>query len=108
MVVECDGIVMLEASAAFAIPIEMKAMIVEEREPLLEDDALEREQALAAMAEDKRSAGDAGNDVERETDGGEKTLDKGDAAGGAPVETTLHKLALLRYDFSNRGTRRAT
>lgn len=55
------------------------------------------------MDEDRRLAGDAvGDDVEFETDGGGKTPDKVDAAGGAHVETTLHKLALLRYDFSNR------
>jgi hypothetical protein len=82
MVVECDGIVMLEANAPLVIPLRMKPLIMEERELLLENEALEREQALAAMEEDEGAAGDP--------------------IGRAPVETTLDRLALLSYDFSNR------
>jgi SEC-C motif len=103
MVVECDGIVMLEASAPVAIPIGMKPMIVEERELLLEEEALEQEQVLAAMDEDERAAGEAVDDpVDFETDDDEEAPDEVDAADGAQAETTLHKFALLRYDFSNR------
>jgi SEC-C motif len=78
-VVECDGIVMLEACAPVVIPVGMKPMIVEQRELLLEEEALEREQILAAMEEE---------DEEHE--------------GAAALEPRLQNLALLENDFSNR------
>jgi hypothetical protein len=101
MVVECDGVVMLEASSPIAIPLRLKPMIVEERELLLDDEALEREQALEAMAEEVRAAGDVVGDAGSEHDGDEETPNV-DPAGGAGVETTLSKRVLSQEDFSIR------
>ena len=72
MVVECDGVAMLEAIAPVAIPIGLKPMIVEERELLLADEARERE------ADDIPPPGDAA------------------------AATPLSKITLALYDFSNR------
>jgi len=136
MVVECDGVVLLEASAPIAIPIRLKPMIVEEREFLLEEEALEREQTLADMADYEDAMGDALGDAgEFETDASdgdefetnaydddaeapdedapdeatpgvetpdEQTQDEVDPFGGVDAETTLDKVALSHYDFSNR------
>ena len=101
MVVECDGISMLEASAPVALPIRLKTVIVDQREQLLEDEAWEREQVLNAMAEEERAADDAVGDDGLEHDGGEQTPNV-DPAGAAADDTTLHKSALMRYDFDNR------
>jgi hypothetical protein len=100
MVVECDGVSMLEASAPVALPIRLKTVIVDQREQLLEDEAWEREEALKAMAEEERAADDAGDDG-LELGGGEQTLNI-DPAGATGDDSTLHKSALMRYDFDNR------
>jgi hypothetical protein len=84
-VVECDGVVMLEASSPVAIPIGLKPRIVDQRELLLEEEALEREQLLNAVSEEESA---------EEPDV--------DPAGGAGAGTTLSKFALCRHDFSNR------
>jgi hypothetical protein len=101
MVVECDGISMLEASAPVALPIRLKTVIVDQREQLLEDEAWEREEVLNALAEEERAAEDAVSGDGLEHAGGEQTLN-GDPAGATGDDATLHKSALMRYDFSNR------
>jgi hypothetical protein len=101
MVVECDGISMLEASAPVALPAHLKFVIVDQREQLLEDEAWEREEALKAMAEEESVSDDALSDDGLEPVGAGQTLniDPADAMGDG---TTLQKSALMRYDFSNR------
>jgi len=101
MVVECDGISMLEASAPVALPTRVKFVIVDHREQLLEDEAWEREEALKAMAEDESVADDAFSDDGLEQVGAEQTLNI-DPAGATDDDTGLHKSALMRYDFDNR------
>jgi hypothetical protein len=101
MVVECDGISMLEASAPVALPIRLKTVIVDQREQLLEDEAWEREEALNAMAEEECAAADAVDDDGLEHAGDEQTPNI-DPTGAMGDDTTLHKSALMRYDFDNR------
>jgi len=101
MVVECDGISMLEASAPVALPIGVKVVIVDQREQLLEDEAWDREEALKAMAEEESVAADALSDDGLEQVGAEQALNI-DPAGATGDDTTLHKSALMRYDFDNR------
>ena len=78
MLVGCDSVVLLEASAPIAIPIGLKPKIVEERELLLANETVERKES------DETARDDAG------------------PPGGADIEKTLHRHALFRYDFSNR------
>lgn len=104
MVVECDGVVMLEASAPIAIPIRLKPRIVEERERLLEDEVLERKE-LAAMVDDERASRDDADEGEPEDDmeiGATSAADKVDPPIAADAELTLDKFALFRHDFANR------
>jgi hypothetical protein len=79
MLVECDGVVLLEACAPIGIPIGLKPQIVEEREMLLADEALERDESAADPA-----------------------LEGTAPAGRADAERTLDRESLFRYDFSNR------
>ncbi len=116
MVVECDGVAMLEASAPVALPPRLKVMIVEERERLLEEQALDYEEALAEFeqeeARDRADAAASGHAEEGdEIDGAE---DVGDAvaspavsastaaAGLGDAPKTLDKSVLARYDDSIR------
>jgi hypothetical protein len=104
MVVECDGVVMLEASAPFAIPVRLKPRILEERERLLEDAVLEREE-LAAMADEERASGGDANEGAREDDtqiGAKSGAGVVEPPIAADAEMTLDKFALFRHDFSNR------
>jgi len=50
MVVECDGVAILEACAPVAFPLRMKPRIIEQREALLENEAIDQAEALKAMA----------------------------------------------------------
>lgn len=102
MLVECDSVVLLEASAPIAIPVGLKPKIVEERELLLADEAIERKEFDTKLAEER--AADAG-DVEFEDKidvSVETTPDEADPFSRADAERTLDRQALFRYDFSNR------
>ncbi len=55
MVVECDGVAILEACSPVAFPLRLKPRIIEQREALLENDAFDRAEALEAMAEEEAS-----------------------------------------------------
>jgi hypothetical protein len=104
MVVECGGVVMLEAAAPFAIPVRFKPRILEERERLLEDEVLAREE-MAAMADEERASGGGANEGVREdgTQIGAKSAAEGVKAPiAADAGVTLDKFALFRHDFSNR------
>ncbi len=102
MLVECDSVVLLEASAPISIPIGLKPKIVEKRQLLLADEAIERKEFDAKLAEER--AANAGDvefedkmDVKAET-----APDEVDPSSRADAERTLDRHSLLRYDFSNR------
>ena len=95
MVVECDGVSMLEASAPVALPPRLKVTIIEEREKLLEDEALDYQEYLAALAEEGAQEGGDAAVMEADAAGAAAA-----AAGGPPK--TLDKFVLARYDESNR------
>jgi hypothetical protein len=102
MVVECDGVAMLEASAPIAIPTSLKPLIVEERELLLADEALERQEFDEMLAEERATEGDNvefedGVEVSAET-----APDEADPTDGIDAEKTLHRHVLFQNDFSNR------
>ena len=77
MVVECDGVTMLEASAPVALPPRLKVTILEERERLLEEQALDYEAALASFEDDRVQEASAPASAEAASPSGSaKTLDK--------------------------------
>jgi hypothetical protein len=123
MVVECDGIAMLEASAPLALPPRFKQTLLQEREALLDQERLDRrldEEAAEAYADAvEASEARAGEDDALEegiSHDAAGTLDEpgtpvaaaspGDgedaAPGGTPDAQVLNTLSLLKYDFSNR------
>jgi hypothetical protein len=97
MVVECDGVVMLEACAPFVIPVRMKPRILEQRELLLEDEVLAR-QELAAMADEDRALGGDADEEGRDRE----IAKRPGPPSAADDEMTLDKFALFRHDVSNR------
>ena len=116
MVVECDGVAMLEASAPVALPPRLKIMIVEERERLLEEQALDYEEALAEFeqeeARDRADAAASGHAEESDEIDAADEVEDADAApsvsaaaagaglGDAPK--TLDKSVLARHEDSIR------
>ena len=102
VLVECDGVVLLEASAPIAIPIGLKPRIVEERELLLADEALERQEFDANLAAQCAANADDGEFEDKIDVGGATVPDKVGPSSRADEEMTLDRQSLFRYDFSNR------
>ena len=120
MVVECDGVAMLEASAPVALPPRLKPMIVEERERLLEDEIQAYEEARAAFEEESAPAGDAGQTDEireahppaqaHESDQAHESGDAHESGAALPDDgvppddpmAKLDKFVLARYDEAIR------
>ncbi len=100
MVVECDGVAMLEATAPFAFPLRFKPAIIDERELLLEDEAREREEMLEALAQAKAEAEDSGHDAGDLRDEVDEKIDSDDAT--VEARATLTRYALSRHDFPLR------
>lgn len=90
MLVECDGIVLWEASAPLAIPAGLKPRIVQARERLLADQARERAEFAAELAEERAAYG---YEPDEEIAGGTATVLDAES---------LHRHTLLRNDYSMR------
>ena len=102
MLVECDGVVLLEACAPIAIPIGLKPKIVEERELLLADEAIEREEFDAKLAAERAANADDGEFEDPLDVSVAAAPDELDPTDPADVEATLDRQSLFRHEFSNR------
>ena len=96
MVVECDGVEILEACAPVAFPLRLKPRIIEQREALLESEAIDRAEVLKAIADAEAAEPEGAVIDERPAPG---TAEGGEASS---EDGRLSAHSLFRYDFAIR------